>query len=496
MYSSDLGAKLTQEELESYSKSLATYLRSKGVKAGDRVGVMMPNLVVWPVVIKAVWALDAVLVNINPLASELEVGHIIHDSGLKTAIVWEPAAHLWNKFKGLVISTFPGFKCGVKGPLINFAVKMKLQYPAETCVQICLHNIFHMNLPEFEPSAMHSPLTLRMIQYTGGTTGMPKGVMITQGNLDHQLNACLSALDGLVKPGDTVIAPLPMYHVYAFLIHALVLPALGAKSHFITNPRDLDKFSKTLDIVDYQGMVGINTLFNGLNNKKPKYGNKLKFAISGGMALDKTVAAEFTKQTGAKIIEGYGLTEHSPVISLNDTKKPRIGSAGKLLEGVEAKIADDGELLVRSPSVALGYWDRTDTETFREDGWLATGDIAKFDEDGFLWITDRKKNMILVSGFNVYPTEVESVINTLRAVVESAVIGEKNGVEEIVTAYIVTSSPLDEAEVLAICQSHLSAYKVPKKIYFVDDLPKTPVGKILHRKVKEMHLDKHGHNKP
>jgi long-chain acyl-CoA synthetase len=341
-----------------------------------------------------------------------------------------------------------------------------------------------------------------VLQYTGGTTGVAKGAMLTNRNLIANMLQCYEFFKLALKDGqESLITPLPLYHIYAFTVHCMVLMYTGNQSVLIPNPRDIPGFVKELSKHKFTGFVGLNTLFVALCNnedfKKLDF-SALKLTISGGMALTHKAADTWKDVTGCAINEGYGMTESSPVISFNPPGAAQLGTIGVLAPSTEAYIADDdgvsqpvgesGELWVRGPQVMKGYWNRPgDTaKTITEDGWLKTGDVAVLQEDGYLKIVDRKKDMIVVSGFNVYPNEIEDIVTGHPKVVECAAIGvpsEKTG--EAVKVFVVSNGDVTDEELVAYCREHLTAYKVPRIFERRDELPKTNVGKVLRRELRE-----------
>jgi len=347
-----------------------------------------------------------------------------------------------------------------------------------------------------------------VLQYTGGTTGVAKGAMLTHRNLISNMMQCHGLFNMILDEGkETVIAPLPLYHIYAFTVHCMVLLHTGNHSVLIPNPRDIPGFIKTLQTNEFSGFVGLNTLFVALCGNETFRAldfSKLKLTISGGMALTKDAADQWKSITGCEVAEGYGMTETSPVVSFNPPGYVKLGTIGMPVSSTACKVVDDdgveqpigqpGELCVKGPQVMKGYWQRPEAtaETITDDGWLKTGDMAVISEDGYMKIVDRKKDMIIVSGFNVYPNEVEDVVVSHPDILEAAAIGVPDAKSsEAVKVFVVSKNEnLTAAEIKEFCRENLTAYKVPRYIEFRDELPKTNVGKILRRELRDQELAK------
>ncbi len=518
---SNLGVTLSYAELERYSAAFAAWLQQHtDLVPGDRIAVQMPNVLQYPIAVFGALRAGLIVVNTNPLYTEREMRHQFKDSGARALVYL-------NMFGKRVQDVLPDTsleylieaKMGdllptAKGWLVNTVVdKVKKMVPAYHLPQALS---FKQVLREGR-SLTHKPVSLTLddiavLQYTGGTTGLAKGAMLTHGNLVAnmlQVLACVSqhGPDGqkLIKEGQEVmIAPLPLYHIYAFTANCMCMMVTGNHNVLITNPRDIAGFIKELGKWRFSALLGLNTLFVALMDH-PGFRqldfSALKVTNSGGTALVKATAERWESLTGCRIVEGYGLTETSPVASTNPYGQlarlgtvgiPVVGTAFKVIddEGNELPLGERGELCIKGPQVMKGYWQQPDAtaQTLDADGWLKTGDIAVIDPDGFTRIVDRKKDMIIVSGFNVYPNEIEDVIMGHPQVANCAAIGvpdERSG--EAVKLFVVArDAGLSVDELKAYCKANLTGYKVPKHIVLRESLPMTPVGKILRRELREM----------
>ncbi len=510
---SNFGSKLSFNELELLSRYLAGYLQQElQLHSGDRVAIMLPNVMQYYVTMFGILRAGMIVVNVNPLYTVTELTHQLNDSGATTIIVMANFAHTLQKalpltaIKHIIVTQLGDLLGGVKSHLVNFIVKyVKKLVPAYQFAQ-CVkfnHALALGKKYTFKTIALKHQ-DIAYLQYTGGTTGVPKAAVLTHGNMVANLTQAISwfsAGDLITEGKDTVIIPLPLYHIFSLTVSMGMLRK-GCTAQLITNPRDIKGFIKELSKTRYEIIVGINTLFNGLlHNKQFKKlsFNSLKLVIAGGMPVSKSVADQWQQLTGVHILEGYGLTEASPIVTINPTNLQFFtGSIGLPVPSTDVVIRDDngldlpigreGELCVKGPQVMRGYWNnQTETdEVFTQDGWLKTGDIAQLDEKGFLYLVDRKKDMILVSGFNVYPHEIEEVLASCADVVESAVVGVPSDLTgEAVKAYIVKkSSELTAEQMITFCRGKLTSYKIPKLIEFVDELPKSNVGKVLRRELK------------
>ncbi len=513
-----LGGSLSFAQLESRSSDLAAWLRSDlGLQPGDRVAVMMPNVLQYPIVLHAILRAGLVVVNVNPLYTARELSHQLRDSGalaifvlancaatLETVIADTPVRH--------VIVTEVGDELPrVKRQLVNFVLRyVRKLVPA---YELAGHHRWLAVVRACEggepPPVQTGREDLAFLQYTGGTTGLSKGAMLTHGNVLANLAQCENLQAELlaeVCPGEDVfVLPLPIYHAAALIPGLMLFLNSGASQLLIPNPRDLDAFLRELRRRRITGFVGINTLFSALLQRADFRAldfSRLRFTATGGAPLHKIVAEEWLRVTGSRIQVAYGLTETSPVVSAENAGMPGAwsGTVGpplvdtevtlRDLEGRPVPAGEPGELWVRGPQVMRGYWQRPEAtaEVITEDGYLRTGDIAAIDESGCIQIVDRKKDMILVSGFNVYPNEIEDVVTRYEDILEAACVGvpdERTG--EAIVLYVVlkAGASLDQAALTDYCRQQLTAYKVPRRIEIRDELPKTNVGKILRRVLRD-----------
>ena len=514
----NFGKELSFDDLDRLSRDFAAFLQGKGLKKGDRIAVMLPNILQYPVVIFGAMRAGLVVVNTNPMYTARELKHQLTDSGARAIVIVENFANVLEKViddvdLDLVVTTRIGDLIGFpKGTLMNFVLK----YVKKAIPDFSLTGAvgFDQALKQGARSDL-KPVDLghddlAFLQYTGGTTGVAKGAMLTHRNLvANMLQArawMLSA--GIGESAEIVVTALPLYHIFALTANCLSFMAMGGVNLLITNPRDMEGFVKELQSVPFTYMPGVNTLFNGLLNT-PGFAeldfSTFKGGLGGGMAVQRAVAEHWKEVTGTPLIEAYGLTETSPAACINPMDIEGFnGCIGLPISSTECGIMNDagellpqgerGELVVRGPQVMKGYWQRPEAtaEVITEDGWLRTGDIAMMTEDGFFKIVDRKKDMILVSGFNVFPNEIEDVIALHPKVLEVAVIGvpdEKS--TEAVKVFVVKSDPsLTEDEIRAYCKEELTGYKRPKHVEFRDELPKSNVGKILRRELRDEELQK------
>ncbi len=506
-----MGKELSYGQIDQYSRQFGAYLHSRGLQPGDKIALMMPNLLQYPIALFGALRAGLVVVNTNPLYTPREMRHQFTDSGAKAIVIAENfAANLEQVLGDTNISTIILTSIGEmlsfpKKMIVNFVVRnVKNMVPKHNLANTvtfsdALRQGKKFQLPHFE-SSLDDVIAL---QYTGGTTGVSKGAMLTNGNLVANTMQNRAVMMPFLKDREEIaICPLPLYHIFAFTVNILVMMSAGALNVLITNARDLDSIVKSMQDYRITVMTGVNTLFNALlNNEKFKKLDlsSLQVSIAGGMALQRSVAERWEQVTGCPLCEGYGMTETSPVVSVNPIDgSGRIGTIGLPLPSTDVRIYDDqrgvlgfdevGELQVKGPQVMKGYFNRpAETDRVLNDGWMSTGDMAKLFEDGYLEIVDRKKDMILVSGFNVYPNEVEEVIAAHPKVLEVAAIGvphEKSG--EVVKIVVVKKDKsLKEKELLEYCRENLTGYKVPKVVEFRQELPKTNVGKILRRELRE-----------
>ncbi|MCA6966577.1 long-chain-fatty-acid--CoA ligase FadD [Pectobacterium carotovorum subsp. carotovorum] len=507
----NMGEVMTFRKLEERSRAFAAYLQNQlKLQKGDRVALMMPNLLQYPVALFGVLRAGLVVVNVNPLYTPRELEHQLKDSGASTIVIVSNFAHTLEKVvhntavKHVILTRMGDQLSTAKGTLVNFVVKYikrlvpKYHLPDAISFRRVLQEGRRQQY--IRPDIINTDLAF--LQYTGGTTGVAKGAMLTHRNMLANLEQCKGAYGAILQEGnELVITALPLYHIFALTVNGLLFLELGGKNLLITNPRDIPAVVKEMKQYPFTAITGVNTLFNALLNNKEFHEldfSTLRLSVGGGASVQQAVAERWEKLTGKHLLEGYGLTESSPLVAVNPYDlKHYSGSIGLPVSSTDVKIIDDdgndagpgesGELWVRGPQVMLGYWQQpAATDEVLKDGWLATGDIVTSDDEGFLRVIDRKKDMILVSGFNVYPTEIEDVISRHPKVSESAVIGVDNEVSgEAVKAFVVRRDhSLTKEELITHCRRNLTGYKVPKEIEFCDDLPKSNVGKILRRELR------------
>jgi len=508
----NMNVTMSFEDLDRKSGQFASFLQHElKLKKGDRIALQMPNLLQFPVALFGALRAGLVVVNTNPLYTAPEMKHQFKDSGAKAIVILANfAGHLESIIKETQIESVVVTEIGdlfpfPKNLLVNSVVKyVKKMVPAYHLPQAYS---FHQAL-EIGSQRPYQDVKVEMndiafLQYTGGTTGVSKGAVLTHRNVVSNMQQIVDWMKTLFKEGeDTIITALPLYHIFSLTVNCMAFMTFGGHNILITNPKDIPGFIKTLRSTPFSIMTGVNTLYNALMNhadfNKIDFSH-LKLSVAGAMALQKAVAERWIQKTGTHIFEGYGLTEASPVVCCNPiTGGDMVGTIGMPVPSTNVKLLDDdgnnvelgkeGELCVQGPQVMQGYWQRPDeTAKVLQDGWLRTGDIAVMLENGFFKIVDRKKDMILVSGFNVYPNEVEDVIATLPGVLEVAVVGVPNEHSgETVKAFIVKKDPsLTEAQVIAHAKKSLTGYKIPKQVEFRKELPKTNVGKILRRALRD-----------
>jgi len=502
---------MTYAELDEKSAQFAAYLQGLGLKKGDPVAIMMPNLLQYPVAMFGALRAGMVVVNVNPLYTARELKHQLTDSGAKAIVILKNFAHTLAKIKDdvaldkIVLTEIGDLLPAPKRWIVNAVVK----YVKKMVPSYSLHNTINFNsaLAAGQGKKPERPEMsgddLAFLQYTGGTTGVAKGAMLTHRNMVANLEQVSGVIVPLMNDGEEiVITALPLYHIFALTANCLTFIKHGGCNVLITNPRDMPGFVKELQKHKFTVITGVNTLFNGLLNTqgfKDLDFSSLKVALGGGMAVQRAVAEEWEKVTKTPLLEGYGLTECSPVVTTNPYDiKSYTGSIGIPLPSTDVKVVDEdgnevpqgepGEIWVKGPQVMTGYLGRPEaTAESIKDGWFATGDMGKVDEHGFFFIVDRKKDMILVSGFNVYPNEIEDVLASHPKILEAAAIGvEDDSSGEVVKVVVVKKDDsLTEKELLEFCRENLTAYKVPKLVEFRDELPKTNVGKILRRELRE-----------
>lgn len=508
----NFGAELSYRQVDDYSRAFGARMQALGLKPGDRIAIMMPNVLQYPIAVFGALRAGLVVVNTNPLYTARELKHQLKDSGAKAIVIMENFASVLEAViddtgvEHVILTSMGDMVSFPKGAIMNFVVrKIKKMVPAYSlpgamAFKKVLADGAGMSLTE--PVLGHDDLAF--LQYTGGTTGVSKGAMLSHGNMVANMQQSSAWLGQLVTPGaETIVTALPLYHIFALTANCLVFLKFGGRNVLITNPRDMAGFVKELGRQKFTAITGVNTLFNGLLNT-PGFAeldfSSLRLTLGGGMAVQRAVAERWKKTTGVPLIEAYGLTETSPAACINPmTLKDYNGAIGLPISSTECQVIDTegvaqpagetGELCVRGPQVMQGYWQRPEetAKVLDDDGWLKTGDMAKMDENGFFYIVDRKKDMILVSGFNVYPNEIEDVVADHPKVLEVGAIGapdEKSG--EVVKVVVVRKDDsLTVKELRDHCRKELTGYKVPKYVEFVDELPKTNVGKILRRELRD-----------
>lgn len=509
----NLGRALTYEALERLSGHFAAYLQVElGLPRDTRVALMMPNVLQYPVALFGALRAGYTVVNCNPLYTARELEHQLRDSGAQVVVILENFASTLQEVMSRlpiphVVVTSLGDMLGFpKGSVVNFVVRrVKKMVPPWSLPQARgFHDALARGAGHRRQPVDVAPGDIAFLQYTGGTTGVAKGAMLTHGNIIANLQQAHAWIGPHVRDGqETIITALPLYHIFSLTANCLTFFKLGAINVLITNPRDIPGLVKELAKHRFTAITGVNTLFNALLNN-PDFArldfSALKIALGGGMAVQQAVADRWKQATGRALIEAYGLTETSPAVCINPIDLPAFNhSIGLPISSTEVSIRDDegnelalgqtGELCVRGPQVMAGYWKRADetAKVMTADGFLRTGDIAAMDPQGFVRLVDRKKDMILVSGFNVYPNEVEEVVASHPGVLEVAAIGvpdEHSG--EAVKIFVVRKDPgLTKEALIAYCRKNLTAYKVPHLVEFRDELPKTNVGKILRRALRE-----------
>ena len=511
----NFGVEMDFATLERRARAFASWLAHDAkLEPGERVAIMMPNLLQYPVATFGALRAGCTVVNTNPLYTERELEHQLNDSGAKIIVVAEPFAHVVQKVlpstgvERVVVARFGDLLGFAKGALVNFVVKrVKKLVPAHSIPgAVGFADVLKRGaaLPDVRATLGHDDVAF--LQYTGGTTGVAKGAMLTHGNMVANVLQAGAWLEPLkMRPGhETIVTALPLYHIFALTANCLVHMRIGAMNLLITNPRDIPAFVKDMGAQPFSVVTGVNTLFNALlaNDDFAKLDfSRMKLTLGGGMAVQEVVARRWKKVTGSTLIEAYGLTETSPAACINpaldeawrgtiglpisSTEACVVGEDGQALPAGEA-----GELCIRGPQVMKGYWEKPEEtgKTIDADGWLRTGDVATIDETGFVRIVDRLKDMILVSGFNVYPNEIEGVVAEMPEVLECGAIGvpdERSG-EAVKVVVVKREDSLTEADVKAWCKERLTGYKRPKIVQFVAELPKTNVGKVLRRELRDL----------
>lgn len=507
----NMGVALTFRQVNEQSRSFAAYLQSLGLKQGERIAIQMPNLLQFPIAFLGALRAGLIVVNTNPLYTPREMEHQFRDAGVSAIVIVANFASnlekiIRNTSIRFVILTELGDQLGgLKGTIVNFVVKkVKKMVPPYSLPQaIPFKKALRegAGLPYQKPDLKLDDVAV--LQYTGGTTGISKGAKLSHANLIAHNSMITQWFKPYISKNleDVIITAIPMYHIFALTVNGLLMFSMGVKNVLITNPRDIPGFVKELRKHKFTIITGVNTLFNGLLNN-PDFKNldfsQLHGAVGGGMAVQDAVARKWEQVTGKPLVEGYGLSETSPVLCCNPLDGThKMGTIGLPMPDTEVAIFDDlgsklpegevGEICARGPQVMKGYWEKDNEGVFFPEGWFRTGDIGKMDEDGFFKIVDRKKDMIKVSGFNVFPNEIENVIAEHPKVLEAAAIGipdAKSG--EVIKVFIVKKDEsLTEEELRGFFRENLTNYKIPKHIEFRKELPKTNVGKILRRALKE-----------
>ncbi|KTC34029.1 long-chain fatty acid--CoA ligase [Pseudomonas sp. L5B5] len=513
-----IGTEMGYDLWEKRVFAFAAWLQSKGVKKGDRVALMMPNSLQYPICLFGTLLVGAVVVNVNPLYTAHELRHLLKDSGAETVVIFENFAHTLeqampgSKLKNIVVASIGDLVGTFKGAALNFVLRhVQKQVPKFNLPG----SIRFPAMMKLAAVLEHRPVDLAQgdiafLQYTGGTTGDAKGAMLTHRNILANLMQAKAWVGDQLDENqqETNVTLLPLYHVLSLTVNCLMFMCLGGRNILIANPRDVKRVQMILRKEKFSGIVGVNTLFNGLLENEEFRGrdfSDLKLSIAGGMATHTAVARRWKEVTGVPIVEGYGLTECSPVVSISPIDISRMresdfsGTIGVPLpstwvrfmreDGQLAQIGEEGELQVRGPQVMKGYWQRPEetAKVLDRHGWLSTGDIGVMNEQGFIRLVDRKKDMILVSGFNVYPNEIEDVVALHPGVAEVAAIGIEDEVTgEKVKIFVVRKDPsLTQEQILAHCREYLTGYKLPRYVEFrTEELPKTTVGKVLRRALR------------
>ncbi|NGX17427.1 long-chain-fatty-acid--CoA ligase [Wenzhouxiangella sp. XN24] len=510
----NMGHSITFGELDQCSRYLGAWLqKNAGLSKGDRVAVMMPNVIQYAVAVAAILRAGLTVTNVNPLYTPRELEHQLKDSGAKAIIIVENFAGTLAKvrnntaIKTVVVTAIGDMLPAPKRQLVNFVIRRVKKMVPEWNIPDAVS--FHKALKEGKWQTMDRPSLghedVAFLQYTGGTTGVAKGAVLIHRNIIANVLQARAWLSATVTEGQSVvITPLPLYHIFSLTANFFTFTFMGGNNILITNPRDMPGFIKELKKQKFTFITGVNTLFNGLLNT-PGFDevdfSQLKATLGGGMAVQRAVAERWKQATGKPLIEAYGLTETSPAACINPmTNTDFNGSIGLPISSTEVSIRDEegndlgigavGEICIRGPQVMAGYWNRPDetAKVMLEGGWFRSGDMGRMDDKGYVFIEDRKKDMILVSGFNVYPNEVEGVAVMHPAVLEAAAVGipdEKSG--EIVKLFIVRKpgESVTDKELIAFCRESLTGYKVPRLVEFRDELPKTNVGKILRRELRD-----------
>jgi long-chain acyl-CoA synthetase len=506
------GKTLNYSEVNELSDRFAHYLITQtNLKPGDRIAIQLPNILQFPIAFYGATRAGLVVVNTNPLYTAQEMRHQFKDSGVKGIVILSNFCAKLERIlpetdiETVIVAQLGDIQKPLKRHFLNFVIKtIRKLVPAYSLSNAAdFHAVVNTPVPPFDYPEAGQGDDIALILYTGGTTGVAKGAMLSHNNLITNMmqlrSRCLSVIDDKIE---NILAPLPLYHSYAFLLHCLTMPYAGNHNILVTNPRDTAGMIKLFKQWPISGFVGINTLYLALLRHEDFSSidfSTMKFCGAGGMAMTTSVSEEWTKATDSPIYEGYGLTECSPVVAVNIPGEERAGTVGPVVPETETKVMSDdgvevtagerGELWVRGPQVMKGYWQHEEesAEALTSDGWFKTGDCVEISDDGYISVVDRKKDMILVSGFNVFPNEIEDWVNRHPDVLESAAIGvpsEKTG--ESIKLFIVPSlKDVDIESVRAHCKEGLTAYKLPREFVLIEDIPKSLIGKILHRELRE-----------
>ena len=508
---SNMGKTMTYEELDHYSLLVASFLTTRlNLRRGDRVAIMMPNLLQYPVCLYGILRAGLVVVNVNPLYTPRELEHQLRDSGASAIIILANFAHTLQQVltkvsvKHVIVTKIGDMLPPLKGAIVNFVVKhvKKMVPPYQLRDHLNFKQLLGCDAKQYRKPNLGSE-DIAFLQYTGGTTGVSKGAVLLHRNVVANIMQVREWIKASLEEGkETIVTPLPLYHIFSLTANCFIFGSIGGLNHLITNPKDIPNFIKEIKDLKFTAITGVNTLFNALLNH-PEFNkvdfSQLKLSLGGGMALQQSVAEKWKKMTGCTLVEAYGLTETSPAAVINPLNlKEFNGCIGLPISNTDISIRDDdgnelpageaGELWIKGPQVMQGYWQCPDeTKQVIVDGWLKTGDVAKVLDDGYVKIVDRKKDMILVSGFNVYPNEIEDIVASHPGVLEVAAVGvpdKKSG--EVVKLFVVKKhNYLTEEEIIDFCRKSLTAYKVPKVVEFRNELPKTNVGKILRRELRD-----------
>jgi long-chain acyl-CoA synthetase len=520
----NMGTAITYRELDRLTRSFSSYLQDTlKLPRGTRIALMMPNILQYPVALFGALRGGYTVVNCNPLYTPRELEYQLKDAGAEAIVILENFASTLAQIvastavKHVIVTKLGDLFAFPKRTAVNFIVRFVKRMVPRWHIEGTISfrsTLRNSNLTDWKPAGVH-PDDIAFLQYTGGTTGVPKGAILSHGNMVANLQQAHAWLKSFLEEGrETIITPLPLYHIFALTANCLVFMKIGATNVLITNPRDIPTLVKELKHHPFTVITGVNTLYNALLNC-PAFAkldfSRLKVCLGGGMSIHPSVAERWQKVTGKTLVEAYGLTETSPAVAVNPLNLAEYnGSIGLPLPSTEIAIRDDdgndlplgeaGELCVRGPQVMQGYWRRPDetAKVMMADGFLRTGDIAIVDQAGYLRIIDRKKDLISVSGFKVFPNELEAVVDLYPGVLESGAVGvpdPRSG--EAIKLVVVKKDPaLTAAEVLAYCRKNLTAYKVPRYVEFRDALPKTPIGKILRRALRDPPSDRVGGSAP